>query len=70
MQPWIAASVVAIVAEGDQVALVTRQEHPHPARPGATYTTTWFDLFRIDSGRIVEHWDDAAPGEVAAPSAW
>ena len=24
------------------------------------YTTTWFDMFRIEGGRIAEHWD-AAP---------
>ena len=70
VQPWIGASVVAMVAENDLVALVTRQEHPHPARPGRTYTTTWFDLFRIEDGRVVEHWDDAAPGETAVASAW
>lgn len=70
MEKWIGAPVVAMVAEGDLVALVTMQEHPHPARPGRTYTTTWFDLFRIEDGRIAEHWDDAAPGETAVPSAW
>lgn len=70
VQPWIKAPVVAIVAEADIVALVTMQEHPHPARPGRTYTTTWFDMFRIRDGRIVEHWDDAAPGEPATDSAW
>jgi len=70
VQPWIGASVVSIVAENDLVALVTRQEHPHPARTGRTYTTTWFDLFRIEDGRVIEHWDDAAPGETMVPSAW
>jgi predicted SnoaL-like aldol condensation-catalyzing enzyme len=70
VQSWIEAPVVALVAEGDLVALVTMQQHPHPAHPGRTYTTTWFDLFRIEAGRIAEHWDDAAPGEAAVASAW
>ena len=56
----IRAPVVAIVAEGDLVALVTMQEHPHPSRAGHTYTTTWFDMFRVADGRLVEHWDAAA----------
>ena len=56
----IRAPVVAIVAEGDLVVLATMQEHPHPSRAGRTYTTTWFDMFRVDDGRLVEHWD-AAP---------
>jgi predicted SnoaL-like aldol condensation-catalyzing enzyme len=51
--------IVAIVAEGDLVALVTMQEHPHPSRAGLTYTTTWFDMFRVADGRLVEHWDAA-----------
>lgn len=56
-----------MVAEGDLVALVTMQEHAHPSRAGRTYTTTWFDLFRIADGRLVEHWD--ATGGMEAPSA-
>jgi predicted SnoaL-like aldol condensation-catalyzing enzyme len=39
------------------VVLVTMREHSHPSRAGATYTTTWFDMFRMVEGRIVEHWD-------------
>ena len=23
------------------------------------YTTTWFDMFRIENGKIAEHWDTA-----------
>jgi len=69
-QEWVRASVVAMVAEGDLVAMVTMQQHPHPARTGHTYTTTWFDLFRLEDGRIAEHWDDAAPGEPPATSTW
>lgn len=68
--PWIGVPVVAIVAEGDLVVLVTMREHPHPSREGRTYTTTWFDMLRIVDGRLVEHWDAAAKGEARTPSAW
>jgi predicted SnoaL-like aldol condensation-catalyzing enzyme len=51
--------LVAIVAQGDLVVIVTGREHPHPSRADATYTTTWFDMFRIDDGRIAEHWNGA-----------
>jgi predicted SnoaL-like aldol condensation-catalyzing enzyme len=51
--------LVAIQAEGDLVTLSFVREYPDPAIAGATYTTTWFDMFRIADGRIVEHWDSA-----------
>ena len=55
--------LVALVAQGDLVVLVTAREHPHPALAGETYTTTWFDMFRIEDGLIAEHWDGASkPG--------
>lgn len=57
----IGVPVVAMVAEGDLVVLVTMREHPHPARPGRTYTTTWFDMFRVADGKLVEHWDAGTP---------
>lgn len=52
--------LVAMVAQGDLVVLVQALEHPHPFREGERYTTAWFDMFRIEGGTIVEHWD-AAP---------
>jgi predicted SnoaL-like aldol condensation-catalyzing enzyme len=70
VEPWIRAPVVAIVAEGDLVALVTMREHPHPVHAGRKYTTTWFDLFRIADGRVVEHWNSAAPGDPATEAGW
>jgi len=60
--------VVAVVALGDVVVLVTGVEHPHPIRPGATYTTTRFDMFRIADGRLAEHWSGATkPGGGPGP---
>lgn len=64
--------LVAMVAEGDLVVQVRRQLHAHPVRAGETYTTTWFDMFRLADGRLVEHWDPAlrpAPADSCAPDA-
>lgn len=57
--PRIKAPLVAIMAEGDLVSLVFVKEYPDPVVAGQTYTTTWFDLFRVRDGKIVEHWDPA-----------
>ena len=50
-------NLVTMVAEGDLVILAFRRELPDPQHPGQTYTTTWFDMFRIKDGKIAEHWD-------------
>jgi predicted SnoaL-like aldol condensation-catalyzing enzyme len=50
-------NLVNLVAEGDLVVLAFRQELPDPGHPGQTYTTTWFDMLRIENGKIAEHWD-------------
>jgi predicted SnoaL-like aldol condensation-catalyzing enzyme len=58
-------SVVATLAEGDLVVQVLRLELPNPYAEGETYTTAWFDMFRIEDGRLAEHWDAARkPGTV------
>lgn len=51
--------LVAIQAEGDLVTLSFVRELEEPGAPDQTYTTTWFDMFRIADGKIVEHWDTA-----------
>jgi predicted SnoaL-like aldol condensation-catalyzing enzyme len=51
--------LVAIQAEGNFVTLSFVREEKDPANPGQKYTTTWFDMFRIDDGKIAEHWDVA-----------
>jgi predicted SnoaL-like aldol condensation-catalyzing enzyme len=51
--------LVAIQAEGDYVTLSFVRELPDPKNKDQKYTTTWFDMFRIDNGKIAEHWDVA-----------
>ena len=57
--PRVKAPLVAILAEGDKVVMVFAAEHPDPKDPSKKYTTTWFDLFRIENGQMAEHWDPA-----------
>jgi predicted SnoaL-like aldol condensation-catalyzing enzyme len=49
--------LVSMVAEGDLVVLGFRRTLPDLANEGQTYTTTWFDMLRIENGKIAEHWD-------------
>ena len=53
----IQSPLVAIVAERDLVALAFVDEQENPNAKGQTYTTTWFDMFRVKDGKITEHWD-------------
>ena len=57
--PTAIDNLVAMLAEGDLVVLVFRRELPDPSAPAQTYTTTWYEMFRLKDGRIAEHWDDA-----------
>jgi len=59
IEPRIKAPLVAIVAEGDLVVLSFAREHADPKDASKKYTTTWFDMFRIENGKIAEHWDPA-----------
>ena len=62
VQPRIAAPLVSIVAEGDLVILSFVHPTADPKDATKKSTTTWFDMFRIESGKIAEHWD-CAPKE-------
>lgn len=55
----VAAPLVAIVAEGDLVVLAFSRELADPRDAATKYTTTWFDMFRVEGGKISEHWDPA-----------
>lgn len=50
-------NLVTLIAEGDLVILAFRRELPDPQNPEQNYTTTWFDMLRIEDGKIAEHWD-------------
>jgi predicted SnoaL-like aldol condensation-catalyzing enzyme len=56
VQPGV-ANFIQIVAEGDLVSLATLVTYV--GANGTPYATTWFDLFRVDGGLLVEHWDTA-----------
>lgn len=53
--PYI-ADLVAITADAGYVTMAFKREMENP-NDGSTYTTTWFDMFRVDGDVIVEHWD-------------
>jgi predicted SnoaL-like aldol condensation-catalyzing enzyme len=55
----IKAPLVAVVAEGDLVVLSFAREGTDPKDPAKKFSTTWFDMFRIENGKIAEHWDPA-----------
>ncbi len=59
IEPRVKAPLVAIVADGDYVVLSFVSEQPDPKDSTKKYTTTWFDMFRIENGKIAEHWDPA-----------
>ncbi len=59
IEATVKAPLVAIVAEGDLVILSFAREGTDPKDPGKKFSTTWFDMFRIENGKIAEHWDPA-----------
>jgi predicted SnoaL-like aldol condensation-catalyzing enzyme len=59
IEPRVAAPLVTITAEGEFVVLSFVRELPDPKDASRKYTTTWFDMFRLENGKIAEHWDPA-----------
>lgn len=58
--------IVAVLAQDDLVTVVIPRSYDHPTKPGETYSTTWFDMWRIVDGKADEHWD---PATIPAPRA-
>lgn len=65
IEPDIHFPVVGIVAEGDMVVVATVSYAPDPANPSKKYAGTHFDMFRLEGGKIAEHWD-SVPKDAAA----
>lgn len=55
----LTTKIVAVIAEGDYVTVMTPRTLADPRNPGKTYTTTWFDTWRFVDGKADEHWDPA-----------
>jgi len=49
--------VVSVTAEGDYVSIAMPAKFKDLRDPSKYYSTTWFDLYRIVDGKVVEHWD-------------
>jgi predicted SnoaL-like aldol condensation-catalyzing enzyme len=47
--------LIQLIAEGDYV--MTSFVRPEQDAEGETYYSTWFDLYRIENGKVAEHWD-------------
>ncbi|MGH8218960.1 MAG: nuclear transport factor 2 family protein [Steroidobacteraceae bacterium] len=57
--PLIKVPVVAITADRDIVTVATVRKVRDSRRPQHIYYMTWFDMFRIENGKIAEHWDSS-----------
>jgi len=57
--PVLTTPIVAVMADGDYVTVMLPRTYPDPRKPGATYSTSWFDTWRFVDGKADEHWDPA-----------
>ena len=55
----LSQKVVAVLAEGDYVVVITPRTMKDPKDPTRSYTTSWFDMWRFVDGKADEHWDGA-----------
>jgi predicted SnoaL-like aldol condensation-catalyzing enzyme len=51
--------LVLAVAEGDKVVLVFKRPAQDPSEPTKMVDSFWFDAYRVEKGKITEHWDSA-----------
>jgi predicted SnoaL-like aldol condensation-catalyzing enzyme len=49
--------VFAVVAEGDMIVVASAKVLPNPGKPGQSYTTTHFEMWRFEGMKVDEHWD-------------
>src|SRR3979411_28164 len=55
----IKGPLISIVAEGDLVVLAFKRELQEPKDITKKYTTTSFEMLRVEGGKVAEHWDSA-----------
>ena len=55
----LSTPVAFVTAEGDLVTVAIVREEKDPKDPSKSYTTTWYDTWRIVDGKADEHWDSA-----------
>ena len=55
----LSGKIVAVIAEGDYVVIITPRTLKDPKDPTKSYTTSWFDMWRFVDGKADEHWDGA-----------
>lgn len=65
--PLIKVPVVAITADRDIVTVATVRKVRDSRHPEHIYYMTWFDMFRIENGKIAEHWDSSPLWEDGRP---
>jgi predicted SnoaL-like aldol condensation-catalyzing enzyme len=65
IDPMITFPVISIMAEGDMVMVATVSYENDLENPGKKYVGTHFDLFRIQDGKIAEHWDSVPKSKAA-----
>jgi len=63
----LTTDVVAVMADGDYVTVLTPRKYPDPRTPGKEYFTSWFDTWRFVNGKADEHWDPATIAPPAPP---
>ena len=59
IQPKVQRKMVALMGEGDIVLAVSPRELTDPKDKTQKYTTSWLDMWRIENGKMAEHWDAA-----------
>ena len=55
----LTTEIVAVMADGDYVTVLTPRKYPDPRTAGKEYSTSWFDTWRFVNGKADEHWDPA-----------
>lgn len=62
----VSPPVVSVILDGENACLIMRKVVPDPVIPGATYDWNILTVFRVQNGKLTEHWSTyrkAVPGQ-------